>query len=196
MALRERCPNGIIVAQLGDTSNELYEVAESDRNLYLLGAMGTVIPVALGIALSTELPVIAVEGDGGCLMNLGTLTTTARYGTPNLSVLILDNEQYGSTGGQASATGTGANLAAIAAGCGIKSRAFKSAESTHTLVSWLLQPGTRLAAAKTAARTGNSKFVPLPPQAIAKRVRDALQPRQRSLGSNRDGLNAKPVRAY
>lgn len=196
MALRRRCPNGIIVAQLGDTSNELYEVAESDRNLYLLGAMGMVIPVALGIALSTELPVIAVEGDGGCLMNLGTLTTTARYGPPNLSVLILDNEQYGSTGGQASATGTGANLAAIAAGCGIRSRVFKGAESTHTLVSWLLQPGTRLAVAKTAARTGNSKFVPLPPQAIAKRVRDALQGRQRGLGSNRDGLNAKPVRAY
>lgn len=196
MALRKRSPDGIIVAQLGDTSNELYEVAESDRNLYLLGAMGMVIPVALGIALSTELPVIAVEGDGGCLMNLGTLTTTARYGPSNLSVLILDNEQYGSTGGQTSATGTGADLAAIAAGCGIKSRVFKSAESTHTLVSWLFQPGTRLAVAKIVAGTGNSKFVPLPPQAIAERVRDALQGRQRGLGSTRDGLSAKPVRAY
>lgn len=97
--LRRSHPEAVIVCQLGDTTEELRRVADDPRNLYLLGSMGMVIPVALGVALTTGTQVIAVEGDGGCLMNLGTLTTVARYGPETLSILVLDNGSYGSTGG-------------------------------------------------------------------------------------------------
>lgn len=148
--LRRSHPEAVIVCQLGDTTEELRRVADDPRNLYLLGSMGMVIPVALGVALTTGTQVIAVEGDGGCLMNLGTLTTVARYGPETLSILVLDNGSYGSTGGQPSATSTGADLAAIGRAAGLgESRQFRHAGSEDALVNWLGMPGPRLAVART-----------------------------------------------
>lgn len=179
VSIRDSMPEAVIVSQLGDTSNELFEVADSDRNLYLLGSMGMVIPVALGISLSTKVRVVAVEGDGGCLMNLGALTTIARYGPPNLSVLILDNEQYGSTGGQPSATSGRTDIAAVAGVCGITARTFHATENLHQLSDWLLQPELRLAVAKTLPSTNISGFVPVAPESIAQRVRESLETQAR-----------------
>ncbi|MCC2334737.1 thiamine pyrophosphate-dependent enzyme [Cellulomonas wangsupingiae] len=140
----------MIICQLGDATEELRRVADDPRNLYLLGSMGMVIPVALGMALSTGKQVVAVEGDGGCLMNLGALTTVARYGPKRLSILVLDNGSYGSTGGQPSATSTGADLAAIGRASGLKeSRQFDHAGSEDALVNWLGISGVRLAVART-----------------------------------------------
>jgi phosphonopyruvate decarboxylase len=52
-------------------------------------------------------------------MNLGSLATIASCAPPNLLVLVLDNEQYGTTGGQPTATAGGADLAAAARALGI-----------------------------------------------------------------------------
>ena len=53
-----------------------------EGNLYTMG-MGLVTPVVLGLALS--LPhrgVIALDGDGGILLNLGALATVAQLCAP------------------------------------------------------------------------------------------------------------------
>ena len=47
-------------------------------------------------------------------MNLGTLSTLARYRPPNLTHWIFDNESLLSVGGFPTATGTGTDLAGIA----------------------------------------------------------------------------------
>ena len=52
-------------------------------------------------------------------MNLGGLTTLARYGPSNMLHVIFDNESLLSVGGFTTATSTGTDLAAVAAAAGI-----------------------------------------------------------------------------
>jgi sulfopyruvate decarboxylase subunit beta len=52
-------------------------------------------------------------------MNLGGLTTLARYRPRNLTHVVFDNESLLSVGGFPTATSTGSDLAAIAAAAGV-----------------------------------------------------------------------------
>ena len=52
-------------------------------------------------------------------MNLGGLTTLARYRPRNLVHVVFDNESLLSVGGFPTATSTGSDLAAIAAAAGV-----------------------------------------------------------------------------
>ena len=47
-------------------------------------------------------------------MNLGSLATIGWLKTPNLVLIVLDNEEYATTGGQQTATAHGADIAAAA----------------------------------------------------------------------------------
>jgi sulfopyruvate decarboxylase subunit beta len=63
---------------------------------------------------------VVVDGDGSLLMNLGSLTTLARYRPANLIHLVFDNEVLLSVGRSfTTATATGSDLAAIAAASGV-----------------------------------------------------------------------------
>jgi sulfopyruvate decarboxylase subunit beta len=76
--------------------------------------------MGLGIAQARpELQVAVIDGDGSLLMNLGGLTTLARYRPPNLVHVVFDNESLLSVGGFPTATATGSDLAAIARGAGV-----------------------------------------------------------------------------
>ena len=66
-----------------------------------------------------ELPVVVLDGDGSVLMNLGGLTTLARYRPRNLVHVIFDNESLLSVGGFPTATSTGSDLAGIASAAGV-----------------------------------------------------------------------------
>ena len=63
-----------------------------------------------------------IDGDGSLLMNLGTLSTMARYKPGNLLHIVFDNESLLSVGGFPTATGTGTDLAGIARAWGTQSR--------------------------------------------------------------------------
>ena len=52
---------------------------------------------------------MVVTGDGEMLMGMGALATVGLQKPKNLSILVLDNEAYGETGGQASHTAGGAD---------------------------------------------------------------------------------------
>ena len=62
---------------------------------------------------------IVLDGDGSILMNLGGLTTLARYRPRNLVHVVFDNESLLSVGGFPTATSTGSDIAAMAKGAGI-----------------------------------------------------------------------------
>lgn len=110
----------VAISSLGSATYDLASAGDSPRNFYLWGAMGGAADIALGLALAQpDLPVMALIGDGEALMGMGAFATIAQQAPRNLSVVILDNGLYGETGGQVSHTATGADLAAIAAGCGI-----------------------------------------------------------------------------
>jgi sulfopyruvate decarboxylase subunit beta len=114
-----RLEEAAVVCNLGFPSRELHHLGDRDANFYMLGSMGLCSSIALGLSLTTDRPVVALEGDGSVLMNLGTLTTIANHAPPNLVVLIVDNGTYGSTGDQPTATRGRADLAALARGAGV-----------------------------------------------------------------------------
>lgn len=73
------------------------------QDFYMIGSMGMVSSLATGVALSKpKKRVIAIDGDGAVLMNLGALPTAGALGVHNLVHVVLDNESYESTGSQAS----------------------------------------------------------------------------------------------
>jgi sulfopyruvate decarboxylase subunit beta len=67
----------------------------------MLGSMGLALSIGVGLALSQpDKKVVVIDGDGACLMNLGSLATAGYLGLGNLSYYVLDNGAYASTGGQ------------------------------------------------------------------------------------------------
>ncbi|MFW9778206.1 MAG: thiamine pyrophosphate-dependent enzyme [Candidatus Heimdallarchaeota archaeon] len=90
----------IIVSSNGNISREAYHLLPKPQ-VYLRGSMGLPVAVGLGLALaSPQNRVIVITGDGNFLMGLGSATTAAFFKPKNLKILILDNLQYYTTGGQ------------------------------------------------------------------------------------------------
>lgn len=110
----------IVVTIMGAVSAELQSLGHRPNFFYLLHAMGLASSVGLGIALSRpELQVVVLDGDGSILMNLGSLTTLARYKPKNLVHVVFDNESLLSVGGFPTATATGSDIAGMAASAGV-----------------------------------------------------------------------------
>ena len=114
----------IVVTIMGAVAAEVQSIGHRPNFFYLQHAMGLASSVGLGIALARpELPVVVLDGDGSLLMNLGGLTTLARYRPRNLVHVVFDNESLLSVGGFPTATSTGSDLAAIARAAGVPSTA-------------------------------------------------------------------------
>ncbi len=110
-----------VVASLGHPAYELFACGDRPLNFYTWGSMGLVSSIALGLALARpDRLVVALDGDGSLLMNLGSLATIGTCAPPNLLVLVLDNAQYGTTGGQPTPTAATADLEAAARAMGIE----------------------------------------------------------------------------
>ena len=110
----------VVVTIMGAVAAELQAIGHRPNFFYLQHAMGLASSMGLGIALSRpEKQVVVFDGDGSLLMNLGGLTTLARYRPRNLVHVVFDNESLLSVGGFPTATSTGSDLAGIAAAAGI-----------------------------------------------------------------------------
>lgn len=110
----------VVVTIMGAVAAELYTLGHRDNFFYLEHAMGLASSMGLGIALCIPTAkVIVIDGDGSLLMNLGTLSTMARYKPGNLLHIVFDNESLLSVGGFPTATATGTDLAGIARASGV-----------------------------------------------------------------------------
>src|SRR5579864_2205346 len=110
----------LVVTIMGAVSAELQSLGHRPNFFYLQHAMGLASSTGLGLALCLpEQKVVVLDGDGSVLMNLGGFTTLARYRPKNLVHVVFDNESLLSVGGFPTATGTGSDLAKIAAAAGI-----------------------------------------------------------------------------
>jgi sulfopyruvate decarboxylase subunit beta len=119
-SIYSRLEDRVVVTIMGAVAAELQSIGHRPNFFYLQHAMGLASSMGLGIALARpECQVIVFDGDGSVLMNLGGLTTLARYPPRNLVHVIFDNESLLSVGGFPTATSTGSDLAAIAAAAGI-----------------------------------------------------------------------------
>jgi sulfopyruvate decarboxylase subunit beta len=119
-AIYDRLDGTAVVTIMGAVAAELQALGHRPNFFYLQHGMGLASSIGLGIALSRpDLPVVVFDGDGSVLMNLGGLTTMARYRPSNLLHVIFDNESLLSVGGFPTATSTGTDLAAVAAAAGV-----------------------------------------------------------------------------
>jgi len=110
----------IVVTIMGAVAAELYALGHRPNFFYMEHSMGLASSMGLGIALAMpEHQVVVLDGDGSLLMNLGSLSTMARYRPGNLLHIVFDNESLLSTGGSPTATATGTDLAGIARAAGI-----------------------------------------------------------------------------
>ena len=119
-AVYDKLAERVVVTIMGAVAAELQSIGHRPNFFYLQHAMGLASSMGLGIALSRpELPVIVLDGDGSVLMNLGGLTTLARYRPKNLLHIVFDNESLLSVGGFPTATSTGSDIAGIARAAGV-----------------------------------------------------------------------------
>ena len=119
-AVYPRLEDAIVVTIMGAVAAELQSIGHRPNFFYLQHAMGLASSMGLGIALAKpDRQVVVFDGDGSVLMNLGGLTTLARYKPKNLVHVVFDNESLLSVGGFPTATSTGSDLSAIAAAAGI-----------------------------------------------------------------------------
>ena len=121
--------NEAVIGGIGYTNFDLWAAGPRPENFYMLGSMGLACPIALGVALAQpQRKVFALEGDGSILMQLGCLSTIAARRPANLAIIIMDNGAYQITGGQSTTTALGADIVAIARGCGLAQSAWAADE--------------------------------------------------------------------
>ncbi|MCH2519491.1 MAG: thiamine pyrophosphate-dependent enzyme [Dehalococcoidia bacterium] len=114
-AVYPRLKDQVVVTIMGAVAVELYNLGHQPNFFYLEHGMGLASSMGLGLAVSLPNEKVTVlDGDGSVLMNLGSLSTLARYRPPNLTHWIFDNESLLSVGGFPTATGSGTDLAGIA----------------------------------------------------------------------------------
>src|SRR5437764_14217037 len=82
-----------VIGGIGNSNFDLWNAGQRPQNFYMLGSMGLAGPIALGVALAQpKRRVIALEGDGSILMQLGSLATVAMVAPKNLTIVVWDNE--------------------------------------------------------------------------------------------------------
>ena len=172
-----------IVAGIGNTNFDLYWAGPRPQNFYMLGSMGLACPIALGVAIAQpNRQVIALEGDGSLLMNLGSLATIAWRQPPNLTVVVWDNGAYQITGHQPAASSAHADVVAMARGAGIEQARWAQNEADfERLVRQALESdGPTLIGARI-----DSTGAPAIPERDAIIIRDRFE---RGIGTKKDIL--------
>jgi len=139
-----------VVGGIGNTNFDLWASGQRAQNFYMLGSMGLAVPIALGVAIAQpRRHVVALDGDGSLLMQLGCLATVAMRAPKNLTIVVWDNGIYQITGGQRTASASAADLVMAARGCGIADSAWAADEDDfERLVVMALKGGPSLIAAR------------------------------------------------
>jgi thiamine pyrophosphate-dependent acetolactate synthase large subunit-like protein len=118
-----------VIGGIGNTNFDLWSAGHRPQNFYMLGSMGLAFPIALGVALAQpQRRIIALEGDGSLLMQLGCLATIASLKPKNLSLIVMDNGIYQITGSQPTPAAASSDIVAIAQGCGLANSAWAADE--------------------------------------------------------------------
>ena len=109
----------LVVTGLGSPAYDAMAAGDHDANFYLWGAMGSAATVGFGLAMAQpKRPVLVLTGDGEMMMGIGALATIALERPSNLTIVVLDNGQFGETGMQVSHAGRGVAIESVAAAMG------------------------------------------------------------------------------
>ena len=164
------------VATTGYCGRELFTIADRPQHLYQVGSMGGCSAMGLGIALNVENPVVVLDGDGAALMKMGNMATIGARQPKNLIHLLLDNETYVSTGGQATVSAS-VDFASIAIACGYRHAAVVDDLAGLETALAVNAEGPRLIHMKIAQGTIDGLGRPtIKPEDVARRFKDFLKP--------------------
>jgi len=170
--------DAIVVGGLGASTYDIAAAGDHDRNFYLWGAMGGAVMIGLGLALAQpKLPVVVITGDGEMLMGMGSLATVGLQKPGNLTIVVLDNEVYGETGGQASHTAATVDLIGVARACGLAdSRALATMAEIESFAAGMhdVRAGPRFASVKIDSANLERVLSSRDGTFIVNRVRGAL----------------------
>jgi len=173
------------VKQLGDEpaihangypSRESCAVADRPQNFYMIGSMGLASAIGLGVALGRpQRRTIIFDGDGNLLMNLGVITNVAALAPRNFIHCVFDNEAYGSTGNQRSASAH-VRLDRVAAAAGYRTVAAvtEADEVAAALRTMLASDGPHFLLAKVTREQAKVPRIPHTPPAIRDRFRASM----------------------
>jgi len=145
--------DSVLISTTGRLSRALYDIREHrgdpQGDFYTLGSMGCAGAIGLGVAQTTQKPVIVLDGDGAALMQLGSMASIGHYAPKNYHHIIVDNNGYCSTGCQPSISNT-VDFATLASACGYNFVATVSSEKefNSTISSFLSAEGPALLVAK------------------------------------------------
>jgi phosphonopyruvate decarboxylase len=102
--LERHGPEAVYVASTGYVSRAVHAAAGPDYTvLYMQGSMGLAPAIGLGMALSSDRPVVVINGDASLLMALGSSHTIRDRAPSHFFHYVLDNGCHESVGGQPSA---------------------------------------------------------------------------------------------
>jgi len=166
----------LVVCNIGIPSQELHAIDDLPTNFYMLGTMGLASSIGLGLALAQPKPVIAIDGDGSVLTNLGTLPTIANNVADNYILLIIDNGSYGSTGDQPTYAGKKTRLEKVAEACGCDTVVTCKAEDTAQVLQAALD-SHKMTVIVCKCESGNAKHpvITMDPVVIRDRFMKAVQ---------------------
>jgi len=172
--LMEYITDEAIISNIGFPSKELHYIKDRNENFYMLGSMGLCSSIGLGLALNTDKKVIAIDGDGSVLMNLGTLSTIGHTKPTNFILLIVDNSAYGSTGNQKTHTNN-TELDKIAKSCGLHTiKTENEKELREALTKALKENKTTVIVAKAKAYNKKTPNIKIPPVVIKYRFMNSV----------------------
>lgn len=167
----------LVVAGLGAPAWDCTAAGDHPLTFPLWGGMGAAAMIGLGVALAQpKRRVLVITGDGEMLMGFGSLATIGVQAPENLAVVVLDNEHYGETGMQATATAYGVDLAAAAQACRFRRAAVvrTDAELASALGPILCEPGPLLYQVKVRADKLPLVLPPRDGAHLKNRFREAL----------------------
>lgn len=94
-------PEATLVSSLGTSTSAVRNVTDDGPHFYFGAAMGSAMAGALGLAEADPTrKVVAVIGDGECLMGMNSLWSISAHAPQNLTVVVASDGKYYITGEQ------------------------------------------------------------------------------------------------
>ncbi len=175
-AIHSECREALFVSSLGTATSALRLASEDGAHLYLGGAMGCGLAVALGVAEARpQRQVVAILGDGDLVMGAGALWSLSGVRPANLLALVLDDGRYSITGGQ-ELIAAGATRAVAGALPGVSCAEARTPTEVSQAAVALPRPAILIARIDEPAWPGPSPFVdpPLVRRRFAERAAEVV----------------------
>ena len=133
----------VVVLGIGSPNVDWAALGTRALDFGIYAAMGLAQSFGLGIALAQpQRRVLVLEGDGGVLMSLGAIASSAEQAPPNLKHFIFTNRSFGATGNQPLPNARRLDFVAAARALGAHSTSATTLDEFRTVAeSVLQQPG-------------------------------------------------------